>query len=586
MSDLNIFVFNTIRTGMNSRRLCKRRCGRLSAPGHTRNGNRFDTCCKSCAMGWELAYGNPRHDDECGMRQEQEIRTHRQSNRRNEAAISSVASQDYLFRSRLCKFGCNNVAAPGFTRNGNPYDTCCKSCAKALGTPRSHDYHCMQQKSTHNRGRSTHRRQNGIQSRSRSRSRKRPCKFGCGNVSAPGRTRNGNRYDTCCKSCVSAEGNPRRHDLECRQREPLPIRLEESSIPRTRSDSNRIPRREFIDLTHKDLGQNGVGGHWKGKRSRNQLKEIGRETCEAMHNGEYHTTDGNRVIINHQSLVVSAKNTQKYTLKSIRSNFIRQFGRMNQHSSDAPVAYVQNKDCLDAARALKARGYNPVVLNMANSSKPCGGFVTGAAAQEESLCRSSTLSSALMNVIPFGNTQSLLDPKRNWSYPLDQRNGNRYTGGMVYSGSVLVFRGNEQLGCQFLKEPFDIGVITAALPVLGNEGINSTTGRYADYWVPIIERKIRAVLRLALLEGHDSFVASAWGCGAYGHPPRHHAEIWKRVLKERQFRGTFEGPIVFAILDDHNTGKRHNPQGNYHPFVEVFGNKSRKQWRNRSCSIM
>lgn len=29
--------------------------------------------------------------------------------------------------------------------------------------------------------------------------------------------------------------------------------------------------------------------------------------------------------------------------------------------------------------------------------------------------------------------------------------------------------------------------------------------------------------------------------------------------------------ITFAILDDHNAGKQHNPDGNYKPFVEVFG---------------
>jgi hypothetical protein len=29
--------------------------------------------------------------------------------------------------------------------------------------------------------------------------------------------------------------------------------------------------------------------------------------------------------------------------------------------------------------------------------------------------------------------------------------------------------------------------------------------------------------------------------------------------------------ITFAILDDHNAGKQHNPEGNLKPFVDVFG---------------
>lgn len=28
--------------------------------------------------------------------------------------------------------------------------------------------------------------------------------------------------------------------------------------------------------------------------------------------------------------------------------------------------------------------------------------------------------------------------------------------------------------------------------------------------------------------------------------------------------------IVFAVINDHNAGKAHNPQGNIQPFAEVF----------------
>ena len=40
----------------------------------------------------------------------------------------------------LCRFGCGRASAPGRTRNGNEYDTCCRTCATSVNM--SHDYQC------------------------------------------------------------------------------------------------------------------------------------------------------------------------------------------------------------------------------------------------------------------------------------------------------------------------------------------------------------------------------------------------------------------------------------------------------------
>ena len=40
-----------------------------------------------------------------------------------------------------CKYGCGNKCAPGTTKRGNPYDTCCASCVKSKGA--EHDKHCI-----------------------------------------------------------------------------------------------------------------------------------------------------------------------------------------------------------------------------------------------------------------------------------------------------------------------------------------------------------------------------------------------------------------------------------------------------------
>jgi uncharacterized protein (TIGR02452 family) len=62
---------------------------------------------------------------------------------------------------------------------------------------------------------------------------------------------------------------------------------------------------------------------------------------------------------------------------------------------------------------------------------------------------------------------------------------------------------------------------------------------------------------------------SAFGCGAFKNPPHHMAQIFKEVLAEPDFVTRFK-TVVFAIIDDHNAWKSHNPEGNLIPFQQVF----------------
>lgn len=62
---------------------------------------------------------------------------------------------------------------------------------------------------------------------------------------------------------------------------------------------------------------------------------------------------------------------------------------------------------------------------------------------------------------------------------------------------------------------------------------------------------------------------SAFGCGAFGNPPADVAKVFAAVLAEPEFASAFQR-VVFAILDDQNAGRAHNPHGNYRPFAEQF----------------
>ena len=90
-----------------------------------------------------------------------------------------------------------------------------------------------------------------------------------------------------------------------------------------------------------------------------------------------------------------------------------------------------------------------------------------------------------------------------------------------------------------------------------------------DVWFTDTERKlmnnkIHTILSIALANGHDSLVLSAFGCGAYGCPPNQVAHMFLEKLLSGDFCGKFK-KVVFAIIEDHNSNGQ-----NYRAFANVF----------------
>ena len=95
-------------------------------------------------------------------------------------------------------------------------------------------------------------------------------------------------------------------------------------------------------------------------------------------------------------------------------------------------------------------------------------------------------------------------------------------------------------------------------------------GRQLDPHARLLSKdKIRTILRIAHFHGHDAVVLSALGCGAFRNPPADVAAAFDEVLREPEFAGAFK-KVLFAILDDQNAGRAHNPDGNFLPFKRRF----------------
>jgi uncharacterized protein (TIGR02452 family) len=236
---------------------------------------------------------------------------------------------------------------------------------------------------------------------------------------------------------------------------------------------------------------------------------------------------------------------------------------------------VIEADCLETAERLLDEGLNPCVLNMASRQNPGGGVKGGAGAQEENLFRRTNLFKSLYQFADYASQYGVKRSK--YSYPLD-----RNTGG-IYSKGITVFRARESSGYALLKKPFQASFVS--VPSINHPDLEKIDNQYyiAKRLVEPTKEKIRSILRIAgtLREGaagglssagncrHDALVLSALGCGAFANPPYHIALLFSEVFGEAEFKNRFKR-VVFSIIDDHNSHKEHNPEGNVLPFLKVF----------------
>ena len=262
----------------------------------------------------------------------------------------------------------------------------------------------------------------------------------------------------------------------------------------------------------------------------------------------YLTEDGKRVDIYEDLL---PQRTEFYD-KEIRCDDVKP-------RDSETIVEVLHIDCLEAAKLLEKKGYFPALLNMASWQNPGGGVKNGAGAQEETIFRRTNLFRSLYQFAPYALEYGL--PINKKQYPLDINFGG------IYSPLIICFRDDEKRGYKLRVNPFVFAVISVA----GMERPHLTPdGKHiAPDYVNGVKNKIRTIFRIGLLNGHDSLVLGALGCGAYRNPPQHVARLFHEVMEEREFKNKY-AKIVFAILDDHNAHQKHNPEGNYLPFVREF----------------
>jgi uncharacterized protein (TIGR02452 family) len=198
---------------------------------------------------------------------------------------------------------------------------------------------------------------------------------------------------------------------------------------------------------------------------------------------------------------------------------------------------VTNETTLGASWRLIETGLKPLALNFANGVHPGGGFLGGARAQEEVLCRSSALYQTIVGDAMYAAHRQRARPdSTDWA---------------IYSPNVPVFRRDDGTA---LEHPWLLSFLTCAAPVAPAVGQPEAGD--------LLQRRIHRVLAIAKAYGHSALVLGAWGCGAFGNDARRTASDFRHAL-ENDFSSAFS-EVVFAIVD-------WSPERRFlGPFREVF----------------
>jgi uncharacterized protein (TIGR02452 family) len=227
--------------------------------------------------------------------------------------------------------------------------------------------------------------------------------------------------------------------------------------------------------------------------------------------------------------------------------------------SDVPKADKPANIIVSRLRSFEAAaqyiGKRTAVLNFASATNPGGGVEKGASAQEECLCRVSTL------------YPCLADQKMRASfYTPHRKNGNAlHNDDIIYTPNVLVIKDDDH---NLLSEPFSVDIISCAAPNLRERPSNQyNTGDTIKVQISdnellaLHEKRARKIFSSAIANGVEILILGAFGCGAFQNNPHIVAQAYKNVLPD--FAHYFH-TIEFAIFCNAKNIE------NYHVFLSII----------------
>ncbi|MBT3074779.1 MULTISPECIES: TIGR02452 family protein [Streptomyces] len=254
-----------------------------------------------------------------------------------------------------------------------------------------------------------------------------------------------------------------------------------------------------------------------------RLRGIARETEAVVEAGHYRNAAGQVVSIE-RAVAAARSGTRLYGPEPVPVPAV--------DTDRTPRFEVTGESSLRAARRLADEAPGKVaVLNYASARNPGGGYLNGAQAQEEALCRGSALHTTLLRAPEY------------YAHHRAERSA-FYTDRVIHSPGVPVFRDDRG---RFLDTPYEAGFLTSRAPNAGV--IRRQTPEEAHHVPAALAARAERVLEVAAAEGYRRLVLGAWGCGVFRNDPVQVAGAFGALLGEGgRFGGHFDH-IVFGILD-------------------------------------
>jgi uncharacterized protein (TIGR02452 family) len=252
------------------------------------------------------------------------------------------------------------------------------------------------------------------------------------------------------------------------------------------------------------------------------LRGIADVNARIVADGEYTADDGTTVVIG-PALDVAVTGTVSHPPD----------GSIEHAATGHRTSFeVTGEGSLQGAGRLHRDGAEGIaVLNFASARNPGGGYVGGAKAQEEDLCRNSLLYPCLLQAPDY--------------YAAHRASPDLlYSDRVIWSPDVPVHRGDDG---RLLAAPYPVSFLTSAAPNAGE-----ALRRDPDAGSRIqraLHRRAERVLAVAAHHGARQLVLGAWGCGVFRNDPREVAEAFHAHLTEGgAFAGAFER-VLFAVWD-------------------------------------
>lgn len=207
-----------------------------------------------------------------------------------------------------------------------------------------------------------------------------------------------------------------------------------------------------------------------------------------------------------------------------------------------PSTAVEDIDSVGAVFKYAGMGGKTALLNFASFTSPGGGFLRGAKAQEECLCRASNLYN-ILSQFPTYYAENNAD-----------LNGHLYYDRGMYSPDVVFFDWEEKPKIVPIVTPVvsstlhiprrrqAVDVITVAAPFKARLSAKCTDEQYRA----ALESRIKLTLDIAQDNAVETLILGAFGCGVFKNDPNEVASLYKKHLESGKY--SFR-QVIFAIPD-------------------------------------